>query len=252
VIIDPLFYLAAVPAVLIIGISKAGFGGGVGILAVPLMALVVSPLQAAGILLPILCLMDVFVVWIYRGRWDSAVMLPLVPAALLGIGIGALSADLLNEDVIRLVVALIAVGFSLHYWVLGRLRLEPKRPNLAKGGFWAAVAGFTSFIAHAGGPPMSVYLLPLRLEKAAFVGATAIFFAAINYSKLVPYGWLGMLDEENLWTSLALAPAAPLGVALGVLINRWLSTEVFFRICYGVLFLVGLKLSEGAIRGLIY
>ncbi len=249
---DPIFYLAAVPAVLIAGISKAGFGGGIGVLAVPLMALVVPPLQAAGILLPILCLMDVFVIWVYRGRWNSSVMLPLLPAALAGVALGTLSADLLNEDLIRLLVALIAVGFAAHYWLLGRLRLEPKSPNIAKGGFWAAVAGFTSFIAHAGGPPLSVYLLPLRLEKSAYLGATALFFATINYSKLAPYGWLGILNEQTLLTALALAPAAPLGVLLGVLINRWLSTELFFRICYGILFLVGLKLAESAIAGLIY
>ena len=87
---DPWFYVAAIPAVVLFGVSKGGFGAGFGVIAVPLIALVVSPVRAAAILLPILCLMDVFALWVYRGRWILSELRILVPASLIGIGVGTL------------------------------------------------------------------------------------------------------------------------------------------------------------------
>jgi len=108
--------------------------------------------------------------------------------------------------------------------------------------FWSSVSGLTSTIAHAGGPPLSIYLLPLRLDKAVMVGTTVVFFAVINLVKLVPYAWLGLFDGRNLATSLALAPLAPVGIWMGVNLMRRIPETVFYRICYAILAVVGVKL----------
>jgi uncharacterized membrane protein YfcA len=242
VIVEPVFYLLAVPAIFIAGISKSGFGGGVGLLAVPMMALVIPPMQAAGIMLPILCLMDLFGLWAYRRTWDRSSMAVILPAAIVGIALGTATADLMNEQIIRLLVGLVALTFSLEYWI-GRSRVRPpKERNPLKGGFWAMVSGFTSFIAHAGGAPISMYLLPLRLDKTMFVGTTVVFFAVVNYAKLAPYAWLGLLDLSTLSTALVLSPLAPLGIWLGLWLHRRVSPRLFYEICYSFIFIISLKL----------
>ena len=251
-ITDPWFYAAAIPAVLMFGIAKGGFGGGPGTAAVPLMALVVSPVQAAAILLPILCLMDLVTLWAYRGRWELSELKLLMPASLLGIGVGTYLFDALSADTIRLCVGIIAVAFALHYWVS---RLSPRRGGLPPfprilalpAG---AVAGFTSFIAHAGGPPVNMYMLRRPLDRTRFVATTAVFFTLVNYTKLVPYAWLGQLSAENLATSAVLAVFAPIGVYLGVWLHRRVSDRVFFIFVYAFLFIVGIRLIAGGAAGL--
>jgi uncharacterized membrane protein YfcA len=232
-----------VPAVLILGISKGGFGGGLGSLAVPLTALVVSPIQAAAVLLPILCVMDVHGAWVYRGRWDNANLKILMPAALIGLAVGTFTFRYLDARMIRLIVGTIAVGFTIHYWLAGLLAARGARGiDTVRGSFWGAVSGFTSFIAHAGGPPMSVYLLPQRMDKTRFLATTVIFVLFMNYVKLVPYAWIGQFSSENLYTSLVLLPLAPLGMWLGIRLHRIVPGEIFYRVCYLLLFLAGLKL----------
>ena len=239
----PLFYLLAVPAVLIMGISKGGFGGGLGSLAVPLLALVVSPIQAAAVLLPILCVMDLQGAWVYRGRWDKANLKILIPAALIGLSIGTASFRYLDAGIIRLIIGSLAVGFTIHHWLGGLLAKRAARGvDLLRGTFWGAVSGFTSFIAHAGGPPLSIYLLPQRMDKTRFLATTVIFVLFMNYVKLVPYAWIGQFSRENLYTSLVLLPLAPLGMWLGIWMHRIVPENVFYRVCYLLLFLAGLKL----------
>jgi uncharacterized membrane protein YfcA len=238
---DPLFWLAAVPGVLLFGISKGGFAGGFGIVTVPLMALAIPPQQAAAILLPILLAMDVGAVWAYRRSWDRGLMKVLLPAGLLGTVIGTFGFRLLSADAIKLLLGLIAVGFVLHR-MRTRRPAAPARPSALKGAFWASISGFTSFIAHAGGPPLSVYLLPLRLSPTLLVGTVAIMFAAINWSKVLPYWWLGLFSAQNLATSAALAPVGLAGVALGVWLHRRVNEALFYRLVYAFLLLTGAKL----------
>ena len=243
-ITDPWFYAAAIPAVLLVGMSKGGFGGGLGTLAVPLIALVISPVQAAGIMLPILCLMDLFSLWAYRGRWIWPELYVLVPASLAGIGLGTLLFDALSPAVIRLLVGIVAVAFTAHYllsWRRGTHADLPDYPRPA-GIAAGAVAGFTSFIAHAGGPPVSMYLLRRPLDRTDFVATTVLFFTVVNYTKLVPYAWLGQLAPGNLATSLVLAPLAPVGVLTGVYLHKRVSDRIFFGMVYVLLGAVGLKL----------
>ncbi|MGP1397964.1 MAG: sulfite exporter TauE/SafE family protein [Inquilinaceae bacterium] len=245
-ITDPWFYAVAVPAVLIAGISKGGFGGGIAVMAVPLMSLSISPPQAAAILLPLLCLMDLFGIHAYRRRWDAPNLRILVPAALVGIAIGAATFRYLEPGPIRLLIGTIAIGFALFYWlrpILAGSKLPaPRGPSKARGGFWGALAGFTSFVAHAGGPPLSVYLLPQRLDKSAFVGTTVVFFLVVNYVKLVPYAWLGQFTGANLMTALVLAPLVPIGMGLGFILHRVVPERLFYEVCYVFVFLTGTKL----------
>lgn len=248
---DPWFYVAAIPAVVMFGISKGGFGGGLGVVAVPLMALVVSPLQAAAILLPILCLMDVVAVWAYRRRWVWPELRVLVPASLLGIGIGTLMFQYMSPAIIRLMLGVVAISFTLNHWFHLTTRGKQERPADAPvvAAIAGATAGFTSFIAHAGGPPLNMYLLRRKLDRTAFVGTTVGFFAIVNYVKLVPYTWLDQLDISNLSTSLVLSPFAPIGVGLGVWLHKRVSDKFFFQFVYTLLFIVGLRLLYDGVTG---
>ncbi len=249
---DPWFYAAAIPAVVMFGVSKGGFGAGFGVIAVPLMALVVSPMQAAAILLPILCLMDVFAIWAYRGRGILPELRLLVPASLIGIGVGTLLFEHMSPAIIRLILGLVAIVFTLNHWFHLTTKGDLERPMNPPvvGTIAGATAGFTSFIAHAGGPPLNMYLLRRNLDRTGFVGTTVLFFAIANYVKLLPYAWLGQLDASNLSTSLVLAPLAPIGIGLGVWLHRRVSDRVFFQFVYAMFFAVGLKLVYDGIRGL--
>ncbi len=244
-ITDPWFYAAAIPAILIVGISKGGFGGGLGLLAVPLMSLVISPAQAAAIMLPILCLMDLVGLWSFRGQGDRRLLKVLIPTALVGILIGALSFRYLSDQHLKFIVGTIAVLFTLNYW-LRPASQQPRQPSVSRGGFWGLVTGFTSFSVHAGGPPLNIYLLPLRLDKSVYIGTTIIMFAAINYLKLVPYALLGQFTSANLSTAAALAVLAPVGVRLGFWMHHRISEAWFYRICFVLLFLTGSKLLYDA------
>jgi uncharacterized membrane protein YfcA len=248
-ITDVAFYLAAVVSVLVAGISKSGFGGGLGVLSVPLLALVISPSQAAAILLPILCLMYALNAWHYRHTWDPVNLRILVPSGLVGVVIGTLTFRYFSEAHLRILIGAIALWFVLYYVRL-RKDGEPQQANVWRGGFWGVVAGFTSFGMHAGGPPANIYLLPQRLDKGLFVGTLVILFTVINYVKLIPYGLLGQLDGDNLLTSLVLAPLAPIGVVIGIRLHRWVNERVFYLICYVALGVTGIKLLVDGFQGL--
>ncbi|WP_416896286.1 MAG: sulfite exporter TauE/SafE family protein [Minwuia sp.] len=248
-IAEPVFYAVAVPVLLLTGIGKGGFGSGVGIVAVPTLSLVIPPLQAVAIMLPILCLMDIFGVWSYRRQWSRRLMLYLGPGAVIGIGIATALAGYVDEHMIRLIIGAIAVLFSLNYWLGGRRNGDAKPESRPKGVFWSAVSGFTSFVGHAGGPPLQVYMLPLKLDKTVFVGTTTVFFMLVNYAKIVPYGYLGLLTQENLLTALVLAPICPLAMFAGVWLHHRIPERPFYLICYVFVFIVGLKLLRDGIIG---
>ena len=239
---DPFFYAVAIPAVILVGISKGGFPGAFGGMAVPLMSFAISPKTAAGIMLPILCLMDLFGLWAYRGTWDRARMRTMVIGAVIGIALGGLMFGHLNEQAIRFLVGSIAVLFALNHWLGFAARQRPIGPTSIKGMFWSGLSGFTSTVAHAGGPPLMVYMLPLKMDKTLLVGTTVIFFTVVNYVKLIPYALLNQLNFSNLAMSLVLAPLAPLGIGLGVWLHHRVQEELFYRISYGLLFAMGAKL----------
>jgi len=230
------------------GISKGGLGGGAGGAATPLMALVIPPAQAAAVMLPVLCVMDLAGIKAYLGRWDRRIMRIIVPAGLIGCGIGALGFRWLDDNLIRILLGVIALGF-LAYSLKPRT-VAPAPPGDRQGWFWGTLSGVTSFVAHSGGPPLMVYLLPQRLDKAVFVGTSLVFFASMNYAKIVPYLWLGLFDPRNLATSLVLVPVGVAGTYFGVWLQKRLNPIVFYRIVYLVLFVSGSKLLYDGLAGL--
>lgn len=247
---DPWFYAVAIPAVLLSAVGKGAFGGGTGVLSVPLMSLVMPPLQAAAIMLPLLCASDLFVVWTYRKTWDRANMRIILPAGIVGVLLGTLTAGLLSDHAIKMIIGVIAIVFALDHW-FGR-RNAPATPiNWKKGSVCSVIAAYTSFLAHAGSPPLNMYLLPQRLEKTLFVGTLVIYWAIINYAKVIPYMLLGQFDRPTLLAALVLMPVAPLGIWLGAWITRRLPAQLFFNTCYGLVFMVGLKLLWDGATGII-
>ena len=237
---------------MIAGISKGGFGGGLVVLAVPLMALVVTPQQAAAVMLPILILMDIVAVWAYRRTWRKDLLVFLLPAAAIGILLGWAGFGFLDTSLVRLLLSVIALSFTLDYWFHRGARTGPKNiPDKLWGGMWAAVGGFTSFVAHAGGAPLNVYLLPKEMDKRLFVGTVAVLFAGINFLKLVPYAMLGQFHVGNLATSLVLLPLAPAGIWLGLWMQKRVPDRAFYNVCYALLFITGLKLGYDGITGTV-
>lgn len=249
-ITDPLFYLCAIPAVLLYGIAKGGFGGNIAILSVPLMALVIAPQTAAAILLPILCLMDLIALRTFRGRWSMPNLRIIVPAALAGIGLAVLTFRMMSEAHIQVMIGVIALIFVLNIWLRSG---EPpiKGVSRVRGGFWGMVSGFTSFGIHAGGPPINVYLLPQKLEKTILMGTIAVFFAAVNFAKLPGYIFLDLFTPANLLTSLVLLPLAPIGVRMGFWMLTRTNEKVIYQLCYVFLFLTGGKLLYEGTMALI-
>lgn len=250
-IADPIFYLAAIPAMIIVGISKGGFAGSLGMLGVPIITLVISPVQAAAIVLPILCLMDIMGLIAYRRKADWKNLACLLPGAVVGIAIGATFFSYLNDDYVRLMIGFIAVAFTLNNCLKPNLSSKKSGPDPVKGSFWGSLAGFTSFVAHAGGPPLQFYMLPQKIDKTLFVGTSVWFFFVVNYVKLVPYAYLGQFSTENLATSLILAPLAPIGIWLGVKLHKLVPEVIFYRLAYILLFATGLKLIWDGRGGLL-
>jgi len=237
---DPWLYAAAIPAVIIVGLSKGGIGGGISILGVPIMALVMPPIEAAAILLPILIAMDIVALLAWRGVWDRRSVNILVPATMLGIAIAWAVAAYVTDAAVRLIIGAIALLFTLNYVRGGST--EPRPHNVAKGWFWGAVGGFTSFVSHAGGPPIQMYLLPLRLDPQLVAGTTVLIFAIANFVKLVPYALLGQFSTAHLAASAVLLPLAPAATWLGAKLVRVVSFEFFYRVSYAALFVIALKL----------
>jgi uncharacterized membrane protein YfcA len=236
------FYAAAIPAVLLLGISKSGFGAGFGSLAVPIMALAVTVPQAAAILMPILLVMDLMGLAAYRGKWDGKLLRFLVPAGLVGTVIGTLSFRLLDARLVAGIVGVFTLAF-LAQRLLFPPRPDSKAPPRWLGAVLTATSGFTSFVAHAGGPPVNAYVIPMRLPPLVFTATMAAFFFMVNLSKWVPYAWLGLLDMRNLATSLALMPLAPVGVWIGVRLAHRIQPTLFYRLIYLGMLLTGLKLA---------
>lgn len=247
------FYPVAILGILLSGIAKGGFGTGSGGVAVPLMSIFIAPPEAAGIMLPILCAMDLFGVHAYRHSWSWHYLAIMLPGALLGIALGAFAFGTLPVDAVRLLIGLIAVLFALNRWfrlserIAARLAAQSKPPGPVAGAFWGALSGFTSTLAHAGGPPFAVYMLAQRIDKTLLVGTSAVFFLVVNYVKLIPYYALGQLNAGNLTTALVFAPLAPLGIWLGVWLHRRISDAAFYNVAYGLLFATGVKLIWDAL-----
>lgn len=236
---DPIFLAAAIPAVIILGIAKGGFTGA-GTVATPLVALVLPPLEAAALILPILMVQDVISVWVYRRDWSVWNMKVMLPGAAAGIAAGWLLASYVSNDAIRLLVGAIGLAFVLNAW-FGSPRAQTA-PSARSGFFWGVVSGFTSTFANAGGPPFQIHLLPQQLPKLTFAGTSAVFFAAVNLFKVPPYLALGNFTTATLTASLVLMPLAIAANFAGLWLVRVTPVKLFYEISYVLVFLISLAL----------
>lgn len=246
-ITDPFFYAVAIPAVILLGIGKSGFGAGFGSLALPMMAMAVTVPQAAAIMLPVLLIIDVLGLAAFRKEFDRALFKFIVPFALVGSLIGMLMFKLLPANVVAAVVGSFTLLFLAQRLVFPPRSDSPPPPKWV-GALLSVTSGFTSFIAHAGGPPINAYVIPLRLSPLVFTATMAFVFFVINLSKWIPYAWLGLLDLRNMATSIVLLPFAPVGVFIGVRLARTMKPTLFYRILYCGMFLSGCKLLWDGLR----
>ena len=247
---DPLFLAMIIFAVTLLGLAKGGFAG-VGMVATPMMALVIPPLQAAAIFLPILLVQDVISVWAYRRDWDAWNLKVMMPGSVIGIVLAWVLAAYLSDAMVRLAVGLIGIAFVLNSW-FGKTSIEPRTPKAAAGVFWGGVSGFTSTLVQAGSPPFQVFMLPQRLPKLVFVGTNAIFFAATNLLKVIPYFALGQFSTETMTISLWMLPLAIATNFLGIWLVRVTPTILFYRIAYVLVFLISIGLTWGALRTMLF
>jgi uncharacterized membrane protein YfcA len=247
--LDSTFYLAAIAATLLAGLSKGGFGGGLGGLSVPILSLTIAPSQAVAIMAPILITMDLMGYFIYRRQIDRRILRIILPGGLAGTLIGWALFSHLNDHWIRVMLGVIALVFVA--WNLSKSKPAAEHPSRIKGWFWAGMSGLTSFVAHAGSPPLSVYLLGLKIDKEAYVGTVAMFFMTINLLKVVPYWELGLFTPEVLRVALWMVPVALGGIWIGVTLQRRVSPTRFFQIANLMLLISGTKLLYDGIRGVL-
>jgi uncharacterized membrane protein YfcA len=241
---DALFLLAGLAAFLV-GASKGGLPA-VGMLAVPILSMAMSPVQAAVLLLPIFVISDVAGVWLYRREFSAPNLKILIPAGIFGVGVGWATASMVSDRAIMLMIGLVGVGFCLNLWLRGQSAAVAQPPHVGKGWFWGTLAGFTSFISHAGAPPYQVYMLPQKLPKAAFAGTSTIVFAVINAAKIIPYQNLRPYSASSLHYAAWLVPFALVGAFAGAYLTRRLADQWFFRLVQVSLFVVSVKLIADA------
>jgi uncharacterized protein len=240
-ITDPLFYVLAIPAVLALGLSKGGFAGA-GQMATPMLALVMPPLEAAAIFLPIMLIQDANALWVYRKEWNGRILAIMLPGAVIGVAIAGFLAAYISDAAVRTFIGVLTIAFVLYSW-LGPARLaQEAKPGVPAGVFWGAFSGFTSTICQAGGPPYQMYVFAQHLPKMIYVGTTAIYLAAMNGMKVVPYFALGQFSAKGLGTSLVLLPLALAANQLGFWLVRRTSQELFFKITLIIMFVLAIAL----------
>lgn len=251
---DPNFYAVAIPAVALVGLSKGGLGGALALIGVPLLAFAVPPMQAAAIFLPILLIMDAAALWAWRGFNSASTLRAMMPGALVGLGLGWGTSSYVSADAMRIVLGGISVIFAVRYfidtWAARNSPEEPPAPERPiAGSFWGSLAGYGSFVAHAGGPPFQVYVLPLKLDPRTYTGASTRFFAILNVIKVVPYFAMGELDATNLSLSLALLPVALVSTLVGARIITKIRPTLFYPLMYAMVLIAGGKLLYDGMTG---
>ncbi len=249
---DLYFWIIAVLAVFIVALSKSGLVGSLGLVAVPMLSLVMPARDAAGMMLPLLLVMDAIAVWTYRKDCDWRILKIMLPGAMLGTLIGWALWTVVSDAMVLLFVGIITLLFILDALLPLRKKLEGLPPSKPWGAFWGGFAGFTSFISHTGGPPFQIYVLPQKLTPVGYSGTTAFFFAIVNTSKLVPYFFLGQLNVSNLTHAAILAPLAVVGVLVGVYLVRRISVKRFYQLTYWLVFLLAIKLIIDGVQGVFF
>ena len=239
------FFAVAAAAAFFVGASKGGLPM-VGVLGVPLLALVMSPVAAAALLLPVYIVSDMVGLWAYRKQYDRRNLAILVPAMIMGVGVGWATAKITEEWMVTLLVGVIGLYYCASV-LFRKANAPPKPADVPRGVFWGTIAGFTSFVSHTGGPPYQTYVLPQKLPKMVFAGTSTIVFAIINLVKLVPYWALGQFNLANLEVAAMLSPIAVAGALIGYKFTSILPEKIFYRLVEVALFLISLKLIHEAL-----
>ena len=247
-VIDAYFVITNLAA-LLIGLSKGGLPS-IGMLAVPILSLAISPMKAAVLLLPIYVISDVVGVWLYRRHFSTPNLIILIPAGVLGVFIGWLTASYISDIAIKLLLGLIGIGFCLNTWLRKQSDQPTQSAHFGKGLFWGALAGFTSFISHAGAPPFQIYMLPQRLSKSEFAGTATLVFAVINAAKIIPYQDLRPYAMGDVVEAAALIPIALAGTVLGAYLTKKIADKWFFRFIQVGLFIISIKLIFDAVTAM--
>ena len=222
------------------GVSKSGFAGGIGVVAVPLMALEVGPIRAAAIMLPVLLVMDYWSLRAWWGQQHNGYLKLLLPGAMIGILAGYLLFDYLDDRVLTLLLGVFSIWFAIWGLIKGQNMGDIKSPWM--GRICGTVAGLTSFFAHAGGPPFNLYMIPKKLPRETYVATGVVFFSVVNVVKLAPYAALGQVNIDNLFVAGILLPVAWLGVRLGLVVQSRINDQLYYRLILIMLFLVGVRL----------
>lgn len=230
-----------------VGLSKGGLPT-IGMLSVPILSLFMSPINAVVMLLPIYIISDMVGLWLYRKNFSAINLKILIPAGLGGVLVGWLTASLVSDAAVKMMVGLMGVGFVLNAWIKRKSEQAPSPASWGRGSLWGAVAGFASFISHAGGPPFQVYLLPQKLPKIVFAGTSTLFFTAINLVKLAPYHQLRPYDTEQMMGAVVLIPFALIGTVVGAYLTRKIADEWFFKAVQIGLLAISLKLIADALQ----
>ena len=240
-------WILAVLAAMAVGMAKGGLAT-VAILAVPILSLVMSPVQAAGLMLPVYVASDVGGLIAFRREFDLRVLATALPGAVLGLGLGWATAHIVPERGVTLIVGVIGLAFALNR-LIRRDSGPARKPSLVRGGFWGALAGYTSFVSHSGAPPYQVYVQPLRLPSVVYAGTTTWFFAVTNWVKLVPYWALGQLSVANLKAAALLTPVALISVWIGLRLVRIIPQALFYTLITWGLLAVSVRLIWQALAG---
>ena len=234
--INLLFFVTVVPAIILYGIAKSGLSGSMALISIPLMTVVMPLGQALAIVLPILILSDMVAVYRFRKNFDLQTLKLLVPSAVLGIFIASLTFTYFSEELLKLIIGVMGFLFASHYFLFKSKNLIPKKKSSIKGTICSAISGFTSFCVHAGGTPLSVYLLPLRMKKEVYVGTRVIFFTCVNLIKLPFYLNLSIITLESFKQSIMLFPLAGLGIGIGYQIIKIIEENLFYNVLYVLIF----------------
>jgi uncharacterized membrane protein YfcA len=240
--IDLLFFLCVVPAIILYGIAKSGLGGSMTLISIPLMTVVMPLGQALAIVLPILILSDMVAVYRFRNNFDTETLKLLVPGAAIGIFVGSITFMYFSESLLKFIIGLMGFLFTGHYFIFKKKIIIPLKKSFLKGGICSIISGFTSFCVHAGGTPLSVYLLPLRMKKEIYVGTRVIFFTCVNLIKFPFYVNLSIITLDSVKQSLLLFPLALLGISIGYQILKVVEEALFYNIIYILILFSSAKL----------
>ncbi|MGL3827969.1 sulfite exporter TauE/SafE family protein [Candidatus Pelagibacter communis] len=237
-----LFFITVIPAIILYGIAKSGLGGSMTLISIPLMTIVMPLNEALGIVLPILIFSDFIATYKYRKEFDLSTLKLMVPFAAIGVVIGSLTFSYFSEELLKFIIGLMGFLFAGHYFFLKKNKEAKSEKNFLKGGICSTISGFTSFCVHAGGTPVSIYLLPLRLKKEIYVGTRIIFFTFMNLIKLPFYINLSMTNFVTFKQSVVLFPVAFIGILIGYKLLKIIDEKLFYNVLYALILVSSTKL----------